>query len=153
MSESISTIEGKGITSFASNGKFYLSAHDENNAPSHFLFMVAGSQKEYTYQEYGILLKTLWENYLNKREKPKLLELTLTDAGLINETLHYIAPGSFWGRGSLDDEHESFLYWLKSQDGKIRVIVSNEDFVYFERNLEDYIQAHLIRKKGGNIYS
>jgi hypothetical protein len=153
MSQEISTIEGKIITSFALDGKFYLSAHTKDKVPTHFLFMMANSQKEYAYQEYGTLLKNLWENYLNKGEKPKLLELTLTDNGLIDETLHYIAPGGFWGRGPLDESHKSFLDWLNSQREKIRARINNEDFMYLESNLDNFIQQHLYRKRGGNIYA
>ncbi len=148
MSEELETlIKGKVITSLAANGAYRLAVYDKEKAPTHFLFM--GSDKEYKYDEYCNLLRDLWENYLGKGEVPKLLDLPIPDEGLIQETLHCIAPRA-WGFPSatpLLESRESLLYWLKGKSKEIQAKLSKEHFDYLNRSLEDIIITHLSAKK------
>ena len=79
------------------------------------------SENSWSVNEYGILIKKMWEDYLKKEEKPVILGQTLSDEGFVEETLHYIAPNSFSAPNGpvLDHSHESFLYWLKSNSNSI----------------------------------
>ena len=146
MSEHISVLdEGKVITSLAFRRKYHLAVHDKNNAPDHFLFM--GSDQEYGYEEYCDVLKKLWGDYISKGEKPKLLGLTLSDNGLITETLHCIAPGAWDYSSPLPQYRESFAYWLKSKSPEIRARIGENEFNDLDRNLESILQSHIRSKQ------
>jgi hypothetical protein len=147
MSEHISVLdERKVITSIASEGKYRLAVYDKDNAPNHFLFM--GCDQEYGYEEYCNVLKKLWEDYISKGEKPKLLGLTLSDTGFVTETLHCIAPGA-WGYSSpLPQYRESFAYWLKSKSPEIKARIGKKEFECLDRNLEEILQYHIKSKQG-----
>lgn len=146
MSEHISVLdEGKVITSLASGGRYHLSIHDKEGAPTHFLLM--GSDQEYGYEEYCGVLKDLWNKYTSTGEKPKILGQTLSDEGLITETLHCIAPVAWGGESPLPPYRESFAYWLKSKSPEIRARIGEKEFDGLNRNLESILQHHLRSKQ------
>jgi hypothetical protein len=139
MSEHISVLdEGKVITSFATGGKYHLAVHDKDIVPIHFLFM--GSDQDYGYEEYCGVLKGLWEKYISTGEKPRLLGLTLSDDGLVTETLHCIHPRA--AGYELPVYRESFAYWLKSKSSEIRAKIGAE-FERLDRDLKDILQHHI----------
>ena len=129
------------IDSIAYNKKYHLSVFNIRKGET----IAEGS---WSMDEYGILIKRLWEAYINSREKPKLLGQTLSDKGLAAETLHYIAPNVFFlpHCGPLDDSRECFLYWLKSESPRIRKRIGKNEFDYLNRELETILRMHLERK-------
>jgi hypothetical protein len=139
--------EGKIITSLAADGNYYLAVHNKDNAPNHFLFM--GCDKEYTFEEYCSLMQHLWDDYISKGKKPQLLGLTLTEEGLLLETLHCIAPLSWTGPGAeaLPAYREKFAYWLKSRIGEINARLGKENARCFDQSLESILQTHIARKR------
>ncbi len=148
MSEEISTLEeGKVITSLAAFGEYRLAVHDKDNVPNHFLFI--GSDKAYGYEEYCDVLRALWEGFVDKCERPKLLGLPISDYGFVEETLHCIAPGG-WGSPSappLAPCRESFVYWLISKSPEIQATIGQNEFDYLNRELESILQIHLGSKQ------
>ncbi len=79
MSQEISTlVDGKVIFSVANAGTYKLSEGDK--------------EREYFYEEYCEILKNLWEDYVLKGQVPRLLNLPLSNKGLIVETIHCLAP-------------------------------------------------------------
>jgi hypothetical protein len=141
MSEELSTIcEDITIHSMASGGEHHLSVYKKGEGK-----MADGS---WPMDEYRILIKTLWETYLENGERPKLLGQTLSDDGFVTETLHYIAPGVFSCPDGpmLDDSRESLLYWLKAEAKNIGLRIGKEEASYLNRELEAILQTHLERK-------
>ena|SRR3989344_3361012 len=113
---------------------------------------------EYDSQEYGNLLKGIWEKYLDLGEIPKLLLQPLSDEGLTTETLHYIAQSGFWAPGTretLNEQREQFVYWLQSQRGKISIKLG--DYLSFDETrgfypaLDNILSSHLGRKQNQKV--
>lgn len=149
MSEHIKTLdETKVITSLAARGKYHLAVYDRDKAPEHFLFM--GSDKSYKFEEYCDLLGGLWDEYIIRAERPKLLGIEISDEGLITETRHCLAPNSWWpppGDGApLTAYRESLLYWLQSQAPQIQARIGNLASKRLKEELEDILRVHLERK-------
>ncbi len=148
MSEDIQTINDDIIVdSLASNGKYHLSSFKKG----------VGMLKEisYPYEEYGILIRKLWEDLLERNIKPQLLEQTLTDDGFGIETLHYIAPNSFYFPTDdfiLDWGRESLTYWLKLQSPNIKKLFSPALFRGFDRSLNEIIRINITRKEKADEY-
>ena len=136
----------KVITSLAAGGTYNIAVHRKETVPAHFLFM--GADKSYTYEQYCDVLKKLWEDYITAGKKPKLLRLTLSDDGLVTETLHCIAPGAWTASGAppLAQYRETFAYWLKSNISKIRSKIGQEQFASLNKSLEWILQTHIARK-------
>jgi hypothetical protein len=146
MSEHISVLdEGKVITSHAMGGKYHLAVHDKDGAPDHFIFM--GCDQEYGYEEYCGVLKKLWGDYVSKGEKPKLLGLTLSDDGLVIETLHCLAPAAWDYSSPIPHYRESFVYWLKSKSPEIRARIGKNEFDHLDGNLESILRSHIESKQ------
>lgn len=105
--------------------------------------------EEFSWKEYGPLLKSLWESYFKTGQKPKLAGQILSDDGFVIETLHYIAPGSFTHPcgATLSEDRESFLHWLKSQYNKISARINTDEFQYLDKELDTILSMHLERKK------
>jgi len=142
MSEELSTIcEDITIHSMASSGKYHLSVYKKDEGKI--------AENSWSMDEYGGLIRTLWENYLKTEEKPKLLGQTLNNEGFITETLHYIAPGVFFCPDGprLDGSRESFLYWLKAEARNIRLRIGEQEFSYLDRELEAILKKHLERRE------
>ena len=93
-------------------------------------------------------LKDLWEGYLNNSETPQLAEQPLSDLGLVVETLHFIAPGSFTSPTGpqLNSEQESLLYWLKSQYSTMTSKIDEKSLGYLHRELDDILRINLTRQ-------
>ena len=74
---------------------------------------------------------------------------TLTDEGFVGETLHFIAPNVFYASdcGPLDEDRESFIYWLKSNYNLINNKISKESLDYLDRNLESILRLNLEKKR------
>ncbi|MDP3026068.1 MAG: hypothetical protein Q8N63_00020 [Nanoarchaeota archaeon] len=138
MSEELSTLnENITILSIFSSGVFYLSVYKKGESDP----IRKGS---WFVNQYRDLLKGLLEDYFDKRIPPQILGQTLSDNGLIEEIIHYIAPNSFNcpGGPSLDHSREEFIYWIKSK-------ISNPKFSYFNDRLDYILKTHLERKQEG----
>ncbi|MBW2966221.1 hypothetical protein KY342_03910 [Candidatus Woesearchaeota archaeon] len=141
MSKEISTlVKDIVINSLAKDGKYRLRVVQDGRVTAY---------NTLSYKEYGKLLKDLWDNYINKGEKPQLLEQNLPDTSLVDETLHFIAPDSFfWPDGlPLEDYRESFIYWIKSNYDKIRSSINDESFKSLDCFIDGILKMHLARKQ------
>lgn len=142
MSEHLLTLDEKVfIRSFADREGFGLSVIHKDRGKLAY--------EERSWEEYGPLLKQLWENYIKNGQKPQLIGYMLSDDGLVTETLHYIAPGSFSDPlgALLQLEQESFIYWLNSKKPNISARIDSEAFRYLDRELDSILQIHLERKE------
>ncbi|MCK4670501.1 MAG: hypothetical protein KAT43_04820 [Nanoarchaeota archaeon] len=141
MSKFLSTLDGKvTIKSCADWEGFGLSVLHEEKGKIDY--------KEFSWHEYGILLRQAWEEYITKGQKPELAGHTLSDDGLVTETLHYIAPNSFTHPAgpTLPSDQESFIYWLKSQSPRISQIINEQAFDFLDSELDVILRMNLERK-------
>lgn len=142
MSEDIPTAsDGVTIHSTAHNGAYHLSV-DRGE------YVI--NRGSYPVGEYGKLLRELWEGYLERGERPRLLGHTLTDDGLAIETIHFLAPNSFYGPCSdepLNNSREQFVYWLKTQLPRIQERIGEEEAVSID-GATDYILALHLGRNG-----
>ncbi len=141
MSEEISTLERDVIIrSIFHNGNFHISAYRKGEE------VAKGS---WTSGEYGALLKSMWESYINTKEKPKLLGQRLADDGLVAETLRYVAPSSFYKpENYLDEERGSFARWLESKSDEISSKISRVSFDYLYSELSSILRINSSRTTG-----
>lgn len=143
MSLEIETLrKGVSIISLASlDERYYLEARDDRNNPL--------GRASYSFREYRELIKTLWENYLDKEEIPKLLDFPLSDSGIIGETLHCIAHDNFYVNNSffLDEDSESLLYWLKLNQGKVREKIGEKLFEVLDSVLDEILLIQSQRQR------
>jgi hypothetical protein len=111
-----------------------------------------GKQKvyqEFSGDSYEALLKQLWTGYLVRGKQPELLGHEIPHSGLIGESLHYIAPNSFYIPSEttpLAPRGERFLHWLKSQEKDISARMGEIDYDKFSGELDDILRIHLDRK-------
>ncbi len=137
MSELLPTTCGKKIGSIAYNGRYHLCVKKGEKI----------IEESYSMEDYGSLIKKLWEDYL-KGEESKLLGCALSNEGLVIETIHYLGPNIFSAIDGpvLDKNRESVLYWLKSQYQNIQARIG-DNFNFLNRELNGILQTHLERKK------
>lgn len=141
MSEQLSTLDDNVyIRSFADKEGFGLSVIHQDRGKIGY--------EEFSWEDYGVLLMGLWEGYLTRGKKPEVAGQTLSDNGLVIETLHFIAPSSFSGPlgATLRPNQESFLYWLKSQYSHISATIDKEVFRYLDMELDSILRINLERK-------
>jgi len=141
MSEQLSTIDDKiSIRSFADYEGFGLSVIHKDKGKIDY--------KEFSWEDYEVLLRGLWEGYLTQGQKPEVAGQILSDDGLVVETLHFIAPSSFHGPcgNKLKPNQESFIYWLKSQYPAISERIERDAFQYLDSELDCILQRNLERK-------
>ncbi len=142
MSEELTTlIDGVTILSTATSQGFNLRVYNKEKEIS---------SKKFSWEEYGSFLKQSWENYLTKGKKPELAGYTLTDSGLVEETLHFISPNSFTSPSNdnkLPPNRELFLYWLKTQCPLIAIIIEQKEYEYLDSKLDYILKIHLERKE------
>ncbi len=143
MVEELTTLdEDIELTSICGNGTYEIRAFKNGQGEV--------ARNKWYYTQYLVIFKSLWENYLTQREKPKLLGYTLTDQGLVDETLHLLAPNGFFfpdNKSPLLKEREEFVYWLKAHSEKITGIIDKEEFNRFDRELESILRINLERKQ------
>ena len=118
------------LNSIALNEQFYLTLVKckQDNLES----------KYYNYREYESLLKNLWNNYLYKNEKPKLLNYLITDKGLIDETLHFIKH--FYENNHIITD---LLYSVYKEFGIISHKMGYQDATYLINNLDTIIKTEM----------
>ena len=138
MSEELETKQpGVVIDSIASGGKYHLTT--------------GAVEKTYTMDEYIGVIKGLWENYIAQGKEPSLVGVPITDLALVHETLHCIAPNSFYASDGwkLPENREQFAYWLLSEENMagIRRRIDGDDFESLVTNLEDILRLNLERKR------
>lgn len=142
MSDEIDTlVDSVYIHSVAIDGKFHLTARRGGEDIR---------ERKFPYSEYAQFLRGIWENYLDKGEKPKLLGYEIPDMGLVDETLHCIAPASFSAPGNphgLPDYRESLAYWLKSNSDKIKATIDAKSVDCLNTNLDGILKTHLERSR------
>lgn len=141
MSEQISTLDDKVcIRSFVDREGFGLSIMHKDRGKIGY--------EEFSWEDYEVLLRGLWDGYLTSGQKPRVAGQTLSDNGLVTETLHFIAPGSFSDPlgSTLRPNQESFIYWLKLQYSRILTTIDKEAFQYLDRELDSILRINLERK-------
>jgi len=146
MSDELPTLdENVFIHSTARDGNFKLTAYRVEVGKGDL------ASRSYPYEKYCDLWKQMWSEYITRRKRPGLLEHSLSDTGIIYETLHCIATGDFSGpldSGPLPDYKEKLLLWLLEQkDSLRRRIADTKQVEWFIMNLKGILSTHLSRKR------
>ena len=105
MSTELSTIEGKGITS-------YVTGVNSPIADEVHLIADNGKEQRWDYREFCPVLRKTWEEHLKNRKRPNFLGYNLTPDGFVELTWHYLKSGMY-GKQTLP-EVQSLAYWLLS---------------------------------------